>query len=400
MPDPGRLCIAGRGGPGAFALATALAAATLAAHGQSSPQTPVFSTRTTYVELDAVVTDGRGRIVRDLTRADFVVVEEGQPQRIETFSFVDIGAPPAAATMDAPGVPARAPAGNAVHTPQGRLYLLVLDTLHVGAERTPMLRRRAREFVERHLEPRDRVAVAHIAYPQHNLDFTTDHAKVLQSIDRLIGEKSESATVAMANADPELTEAGARPDRSVGTRRRLATDTVFALQQLSEAFAAVAVRRKVLVLFSEGLDVDMSQDLNLLDELRMVFAAAARANVTIYTVDPRGVATIGDDLIMIRGNSFPGPGQLPYGARQLQAELSIAQHSLRTIAEETGGIAAVGSNDFARAFARIVADASTYYLLGYRSTNAAPDGKFRTVNVRVTRDNVIVRARKGYYATR
>jgi VWFA-related protein len=150
------------------------------------------------------------------------------------------------------------------------------------------------------------------------------------------------------------------------------------------------------VFFSEGLDIDMSQDVDLLDEVRRVFAAAARANVTIYTVDPRGVATIGDELLQIRGND--SRGELNFGARQLWAELRTAQHSLRTFAEETGGVAAVGSNDFTRAFNRIVADASTYYLLGYRPTNSATDGTFRSVQVRVSRSGAQVRARKGYYA--
>jgi VWFA-related protein len=376
------------------AIAIACAAASLLAQGQS-PQTPTFGVRSTYIEVDAVVTDQHGRAIRDLTREDFVVLEDGTPQKIDAFSFIDIANARTAPTVEASTAPNAA--GTAAAPPTGgRVFLIVLDTLHVAAARTPMLRRRAREFVEQHLEPRDHVAIAHIAYPQFNLDFTTDHARVLKSIASVIGEQTESATVARANADAALAVMGVRTDRSAGVRRRLATDTVFALQQLSEAFAAVPVHRKMLVFFSEGLDIDMSQDVDLLDEVRRVFAAAARANVTIYTVDPRGVATIGDELLQIRGND--SRGELNFGARQLWAELRTAQHSLRTFAEETGGVAAVGSNDFTRAFNRIVADASTYYLLGYRPTNSATDGTFRSVQVRVSRSGAQVRARKGYYA--
>jgi VWFA-related protein len=388
---------------GLIAAAAVAAAAAVGASPafQARQSQPVFRARANYVEVDVVVTDGKGRMVRGLTRDDFTLSEDGKTQQIETFSFVDIPLPgerePAAAPAGA-GPPPPAVAGPDAPRP-GRVFLLVLDTLHVDATRTPVLRRRAREFVERHVGEDDRVAVAHIGYPQHNREFTTDKTSVLASIDRLIGEKTESPTVAAANADGGLAEAGRGADPSKRARRRMVTDTVFALQELSSYFATLPDRRKTLVLFSEGLDVDMSADLDLLEEVRDLFAAAARANVAIYTVDPRGVASIGDDLILIRGNRFTAPEQFP-GARGLAGELAVAQHSLRTLAENTGGLAAVGSSNFARAFERIIQDASTYYLLGYHSTNQAEDGTFRSLTVRVRKSDLDVRARKGYVAER
>lgn len=370
----------------------------LTASGQSTQSPPVFRARANYVEIDAVVTDSRGRVVRGLTREDFTVSEDGTAQRIETFSFVDIPMPGEPRRAGAPQPAAAIVADPAAPVPS-RVFLIVLDTLHVEATRTPMLRRRAREFVEQHVGARDRVAVAHVGYPQHNREFTTDKATVLASIDQLIGEKTESSAVAVANADHGLGAAGRSDDSSARVRRRMVTDTVFALQELSRAFATLPDRRKALVLFSEGLDVDMSADLDLLEEVRDLFAVAARANVAIYTVDPRGIATIGDDLILIRGNRFTVPGQLG-GARALQREVTVAQHSLRTLADNTGGLAAVGSNNFTRAFDRIIADASTYYLLGYHSTNQATDAKFRSLTVRVTKSGLDVRARKGYVRAR
>ena len=49
-------------------------------------------------------------------------------------------------------------------------------------------------------------------------------------------------------------------------------------------------------------------------------------------------------------------------------ETRRSQDSLRTLAAETGGIAAVDRNDFTATFGRIIRDNSNYYVLGYYST--------------------------------
>jgi len=110
--------------------------------------------------------------------------------------------------------------------------------------------------------------------------------------------------------------------------------------------------------------------------LRDALQAAARNNVAVYPVDPVGLTTaMGEDEL-------------------------IRQASLRTVAEETGGIATVNTNNFADAYAAIVRDASTYYLLSYSpDRDDLKDGSFHSITVRVKRPNVTVRARPGYYAT-
>jgi hypothetical protein len=76
----------------------------------------------------------------------------------------------------------------------------------------------------------------------------------------------------------------------------------------------------------------------------------------------------------------------------------VSQDSLRALAEETGGFASLSSNDFTTAFQRIVDENSSYYVLGYYSDNEKRDGRFRKLEVRLTRPGLEVRARKGYTA--
>ena len=76
--------------------------------------------------------------------------------------------------------------------------------------------------------------------------------------------------------------------------------------------------------------------------------------------------------------------------------MRLSQDSLRIISDETGGFAVVNQNDFRTAFTRIVEDNSSYYVLGYYSSDERRDGRFRNVDVRVTKPGLRVRARKGY----
>jgi hypothetical protein len=160
-------------------------------------------------------------------------------------------------------------------------------------------------------------------------------------------------------------------------------------------------RRKAVVFFSEGIDYNVVDPFNnphatdVQHELRDLIASATRNNVSIYTVDPRGVTSGMEDAIEI--GSMPGDGSI--SPTQLMDEMRIEHDSLRTIAEETGGIAVLNQNDYRDAFARILEDNSSYYVLGYYPTNDKRDGRFRTVQVRVPgKPGLRVRTRRGYNA--
>src|SRR6185295_3129865 len=131
----------------------------------------------------------------------------------------------------------------------------------------------------------------------------------------------------------------------------------------------------------------------VLDATRDVIAAATRANVSIYGIDPRGLTNLGDETIEI--GSFPDDTSLGIGQGSLQNELRLSQDSLRTLSEETGGFAVVNKNDFSTAFQRIVEDNSSYYVLAYYPPDPRP-GRTHKIDVRLTRPGLTVRARKAY----
>jgi hypothetical protein len=131
------------------------------------------------------------------------------------------------------------------------------------------------------------------------------------------------------------------------------------------------------------------------DVFRELAATANRANVTFYTVDPRGLPATDSGVVA------PGPyvGALPQGlsliadAQSLRARLD----SLRALALDTDGLSVTGSNDIERGLRRISDDLTSYYLLGYYSTGRL-DGRFHSISVRMTRPGLQVRARRGYRA--
>ena len=124
-------------------------------------------------------------------------------------------------------------------------------------------------------------------------------------------------------------------------------------------------------------------DADLARELGDLTRAANRANATFYTIDPRGLvggSDIDENLDPTQWNEY----------------VRKSQDSLRVLAEETGGIAVVNQNDFDKALKRIDAETSDYYVLGYYSKNPDPTRRRRQIEVKVTRKNLTVYARKEY----
>ena len=372
------------------------------------PQPPTFRVQVDYVEVDVVVTDRQGNLVRDLKKEDFQVFEDGKPQSINTFTFVDIPIERA----DRP-LFAASPLEPDVKTNErpfdGRVYVMVVDDLHTRFGRTQRVKAAGKQFIERRLGANDLMAIVHTAGPTDaNQEFTSNKRLLLASLDRTQGRKLDSAT---ANKTTEyfrtrdLRQQGdPLNDPEDAERAFNARNTLQTLKNVAEWFASVHGRRKTILLLSEGIDYDIHdlipqsgsshRDASLiLDETRDAIAAAARANVSIYGIDPRGLTDLGDESIEI--GSFPDDTSLGIGPGSLQNELRLAQDSLRVLSEETGGFAVVNRNDFSTAFDRIVQDNSSYYVLAYYPPDPRP-GRDHKIEVRTTRPGVTIRARKGY----
>jgi len=373
-------------------------------------QQPTFKLRVDYVEVDAVVTDRQGRIIRDLKKEDFQVLEDGKSQAITTFTMVDIPV-----DKDPRPLFASAPIEPDVKTNEkpfdGRVYVMVIDDIHTRFGRSQRVKLAAKQFIERRLGANDLMAVVHtFGASDGNQEFTNNRKLLLAAVDRTNGRKLDSATVNKSN----------EYNRTLGTRNQgdvlndpddmergfNARSTLDTLRNVAEWFGAVRGRRKAILFVSEGIDYDINDMIPqngsthqsasmVMDSTREAIGAATRSNVSIYGIDPRGLTDLGDESIEL--GSFPDDTSLGVGQGSLHNELRLSQDSLRTLSEETGGFAVVNKNDFSTAFQRIVEDNSSYYVLAYYPPDVRP-GRSHKIDVRVTRPGLIVRARKAYVA--
>jgi VWFA-related protein len=391
-------------------IAVILAATT--PHAQTPSQPTVFRSGTELVTVNVVVRDKTGAVVRGLTRADFAVSEDDKPQTITSFDFEELDRADASpAAEPAPPVlpkttvtaPAR-PAAKATEVPKvdmhgRRLIVLFFDLSSMQPEELQRAVKAAHDYVDQKLSPSDLIAVTSFSTSlQVTQDFTADRALLDGAIDvygGAGGQGFDAGTTGDAEGTPDNGAAFTPDDTEFNifnTDRRLD-----ALQSLSDALAGIE-QKKSIIYFSSGMS-QSGQDNQV--QLRRTVDRATRANVSLYAVDMRGLVAMvpGGDATQAstRGvSAFNGAS-----SRNQVAGLAASQDTLTTIAEDTGGRAFFDSNSFGQVFDRVVSDTSAYYVLGYTSTNAARDGRFRRIKVRLLkRSDLKLEYRSGYYAPR
>jgi len=386
--------------------------------GQPAPATdaagqPVFRTGINFVRVDVIATDKQGMPVTDLSLNDFEVFEDGKPQAVETFRLIKVDAVAPEYTTRA--IRTREDEETAAADENARIFVFFLDDYNVRQGTAMAVRKPVSDFIRTQLAPNDLVAVMYPLTPLDGVVLTRNHEGVIRAVERFEGRKfryEPRNDIEMKYSD-QPTEIVERIRRQV---------SLSALKGLSVKLGALREGRKAIVLLSEGytamlppqmrdaiagvpgfgnpargnplagennLNEDRARsmaELDLQSELQLVFDAANRSNTAIYAVDPRGLSTGEFDIADNIGN------------RQSQEALRSTISSLQTLAENTDGRAIVNRNDLAKGMEQIVRDSSAYYLLGYNSTQAAQDGKFHPIRVRIKRPGVQVRARKGYWA--
>lgn len=381
------------------------------ANGQ--PAQPVFRTDINFVRVDAIVTGRDGKPITDLTEADFEVLEDGQPQKIETFKLIRVTGTPVGG-----GEPAREIRSEYVEEAEAaredvRLFVIFLDDYHVRRGASMAVREPLIRFLQNDLGPLDMVAIMYPLTPVSVVRFSRNRDILAGAINNFLGRKNEY------EPRNELEQQYANyPTETVERIRNQVS--LSALKGLVTRLGGLREGRKSVIVVSEGytyyippelrssqaginiagqggtssptgndpdefrarmmLQTDMQQD------LRSVFDAANRANTALYTLDPRGLATFEYDI-----NERVGLGAD-------RNSLQETQDTLRVLAEETDGRAIVNRNDLGSGLRQAVTDSSAYYLLGYSSSRAHDDGKFHQITVRVKRPRTDVRARKGYWA--
>jgi VWFA-related protein len=409
--------------------AAAIGAAVLtAASSQPLAQQPqprsVFRSRLNVISVDVIVRDKSGAVVRGLTANDFEVREDGRPQEISSFSFEEISQKALPAVESAEllaGVEARLaeeakrPAAGAPPQPEAaapapmtsdmlagrRLITLVFDVSSMQPEDVQRAVDSARKYVDEQMSAADLIAVATVGSTLSVLtDFTADRARVASALGTLAftdGTAAEAPTATTA-ATEEAAAAADEPVEADAAELDMFNNDVRlrALKTLAEALSPIE-QKKAILYFSAGMQRS-GQDNQV--ELRSAINAAVRANVAIYPIDTRGLQAVvpgGDARQASRGGQALFSGR---GVQQQFAQLASSQDTLTSLAADTGGRAFTDSNDFGEAFARVQRDMSAYYLLGYSSSNAAKDGRFRRIQVRMKKDGLRVEARAGYYADR
>ncbi|MCC7043363.1 MAG: VWA domain-containing protein [Acidobacteria bacterium] len=367
---------------------------------------PVFRGGIDAVSVDVIVTDKQGRPVTDLTAADFEVREAGDLQTVTTFRLVETGdgTGPAAAREILSLDQERTEAARL----DNRLFVVFLDDYHVRRGNSMRSRQQLADFL-RSLSRNDLVAIATPLSGVGGMTFSRNHNLTSNVVMGFEGRKYDYTP----KHPIEYRYQTLPVEQQEQMRNSL---TITALQSLSEYLGTLREGRKTIIYVSEGMSgsvpsgvrvtgswqgsaplgraensrtqsMDFFENAGLLVDLEArVFRSAVRNNVSIYTLDPRGLSNfefgVNEDVTS-------------------ETDRRILQEStdlLRVIAEQTDGRAIVGRNDPIPALRQMVQDNSAYYLLGYTSTRSPRDGKFHEIRVRVNRRDVEVRARKGYWA--
>ncbi len=372
-----------------------------AAAGARQPAQPTFRSGVDLVEVTVLARDRDGRLVPDLTAADFQVLDGGTPQVVTAFQRVSMPVSVMAAGAGAKSIVAHDVASNE-RLGDSRVFILVLDVLHVASNRTRVVRDYARQFIERHVGAADLVAVVSPGgLSSATQDFTSDKTRLLAAVDQFAGNKITSATVEI-DQERHTLEAPLHQgmDPSDGERAIRARSLTSVLEALAAHLDRVESRRKSLLLFSEGIDYDLldvmgklqRQSSDVMKAMNRATGALMRANVSLYAIDPRALSSAEGDLV--ENPLYRATPSLIQSS--VEAEYSDSIRRLRDLADSTGGFAAVDRNDIGPAFERIIEETSEYYVLGYTPSKPPKLGEFRAIDVRVSRPGVRAVARKGY----
>ena len=376
----------------------------------SRAQQPVFRSGTELVLVNVVVRDRSGAVVRGLTRADFTVTEDDKPQQITSFDFEQLDKGDAVATPEPEAsivLPEKPPAGAPAAKPAAppkvdvrgrRLIVLFFDLSSMQPEEVDRAVKAAHDYVGQKLSPADLIAIASFSTSlQLDQDFTADREEIAAAVDSFGGANAsgfEAGTTGDTEDTPDTGGAFVADDTEFNifsTDRRLD-----ALQMLSDALSGIQ-QKKSVIYFSSGMSQSGTDNQV---QLRRTIDRANRANVSIYAADMRGLQAQvpgGDATTASRRGTSPFSGA---SVRSQFASTASTQDTLTAMAEDTGGRAFFDSNSFGQVFDKVVNDTSAYYILGYSSTNANHDGRFRRIKVKLKRTDVKLEYRSGYYAAR
>lgn len=377
--------------------------------GQSAQ--PVLRSSSDLVRIDVEVTDRSGKPVKGLKADQFVVTDDGQSQRVSIFTYEDIEAVETAPDTDTkPIVLAVDTPTDAVAQTEGdqardrRLMVLFFDLTSLANDDLVRAHDSALKFVKQQMTKADLVSVVSFSSNLRVLsDFTNDRDKLNKAIAQLLpGVSSNLADSLYAPA--QNGEYDVQQDNGAAFTADETEFNVFNTDQKLEALEGMAnvlgaiPGRKSLIEFTGGITQTGEENRT---QLRAATDAANRANVSIYSIDARGLmaAVPGGD---VTSDAATGTSMFTGASVYHQTDQrEDSRDTLATLATDTGGRAFFDLGDLSDAFPKIQQDNGGYYLVGYYlNANVKRDGAWHAVRVKVNAPGVKVRYRNGYYAPR
>jgi VWFA-related protein len=344
---------------------------------QSQP--PIFRSGINIVEVEVTVLDTKGLPVTDLTSREFQVFEDDARQTIESFSTRT--APVASNRIG--GATTATTGASASESWAGSNFVLLLDS--GMPERVRFV---ASEFIDSGVRSGDRVAVIDtraLGGVPPTLSFTTDRGEMIAGVNRIADTWAKRSTATMSS---DL--ASFRAVRDVAAR-----------------LSASPAGGNTIVFIGAGTGLLWNQKPELIEvarETRRMFEGAMRiatiANIPIHTVEPSGLtpAIPGEALIGETSSFIVDPIER-LKARQRPGR-EDQQSSLRLMAEITGGLDIVNTNNLRANYVRATQQRRPNYVLTYSSPANQRDGKFHSIRVSVNRPGLTLRSKQGYYAFR
>src|SRR5271170_4791274 len=361
------------------------------------------------VLANVVVRDKKGNLIRDLKKDDFTLFEDGKKQNISTFDFENVDqlemAGAAENTVTGETADAAGPAGvlkksdaPVLNARDWRVIVLFFDFSAMEPDQIDRCVDAAKKFVQTKMLPADMIALVSLSTNMHvDLDFTDDKTKVVSSLSAYSSSQGQGYDAGAEGSSEGAAETGGSftPD-DTDYNTFTADRKLLALQSLMQSLGKIS-QKKSIIYFSNGIT---QSGVDNQSALRAATAAAVKANVSIYPLDVRGLQAFPPGG---EAQNASLHGQSGYNGNAVLNDLNnnaASQETLSTLAADTGGKAFFDTNDFSGVFSQVQKDTSAYYVLGFISTNALKDGKYRRLRVQVNRPDVKLEFRPGYYAGR
>ncbi len=355
------------------------------------------------VQIDAVVTDKDGNILKGLTAANFQLLEDGKAQKLDKIDYFDVEKMETAEKEDSEPIIISLKASNDPEKLRPivldhRMMVLFFDMTSLQPEDLLRATDAAQKFVNEQMTAADLVSVVSFSTQfRINADFTNDKKVLLAAIRSLIpGKDSMLASLASTANDAVTEDTGAAFTADDTEFNIFNTDNkLYAMEALANLLGGIPGRKSVLQ-FTGGITQTGEENRS---SVTAATNAANKNNVSIYPVDSRGLLSDtpgGDASTGMSTSRTAFSGTAVYQQSQARQD---SRDTLSTLAQDTGGKLFADEGDFSKIFKQVQDESTGYYMLNYYSTNAARDGRYRAVKVKLVNvpAGAKIKHREGYY---